>query len=473
MTSAGERPDPVGSATPADAAQLEVARRRSEIQEVRAVAERVREARRRGCRRLVAAFACTLVVGVSLLVAGSTSRGPLDKLSSTRPSSRDPGSAFVVAPALHATLSSLKFPGKPAALPLPKIGEGAVVVAGVGVVGDTKDEKTVPIASVTKIMTAYLVLQDHPLVGNNGGPVFTMTAADHEAWIEASEADESNIEVVAGERLDERQLLQALMIPSANNIADYLAVWDAGSLPKFVAKMNATAKALGLTNTSYADASGFDPKSRSDASDMAKLAAIAMQNPELRWIVDEQSIRLPVAGEIWNLYNPAVGVDGIIGVKSGFTSSAQSNLVTAAWRRVGGHRVLVISAVIDQPLSLYSDALEDEALLNAATTELAATAVVPAQAQVAQAVAGWNHSQAAVSIDSPAVVVGWPGMPVSLSLVPIRPAAGGTAHGWPEGSTIGMLEIRAPFGAECAVPAVLGGAISAPPPGWQPASSTH
>jgi D-alanyl-D-alanine carboxypeptidase (penicillin-binding protein 5/6) len=235
--------------------------------------------------------------------------------------------------------------------------------------------------------------------------------------------------------------------------------------------MNATAKLLGLTHTSYADPSGLDPKSRSDAIDMARLASIAMKNYELRWIVDEQSIRLPVAGEIWNAYNPAIGVDGIIGVKSGFTDLAQSNLVTAAWRRVGNRRVLVISAVIDQPLSFYSDAQDDEALLNAATTELKATAVVPGQAPIAQAVAGWNHSDAVVSLNSPAVVVGWPGMRLSLSLVPIQSEPAQGFHGWPKGSTIGMLEIRAPLGAECAVPAVLGGAISPPPAGWQPPSS--
>ena len=72
-----------------------------------------------------------------------------------------------------------------------------------------------PIASVTKIMTAYLVLKDHPLVGRSNGPVFVMTGKDHQAWIQASEDGDSNIEILTGERLNERQLLQALMIPSA------------------------------------------------------------------------------------------------------------------------------------------------------------------------------------------------------------------------------------------------------------------
>jgi D-alanyl-D-alanine carboxypeptidase len=225
-----------------------------------------------------------------------------------------------------------------------------------------------------------------------------MTGKDHEAWIQASDDGDSNIEILTGERLNERQLLQALMIPSADNIADYLATWDAGSVPAFVAKMNAEAVSLGLSGTHYADASGVNPGSRSTAVDMATLASVAMENPELRSIVDEQSIRLPVAGEIWNVYNPAIGVDGIIGVKSGFTDAAQANLVTAAWRVVAGHRELVVSAAVDQPLSLWGVAQEDEALLGAATRELRTMTLVAGRAEVGQAVAAWNHSRRSCSV---------------------------------------------------------------------------
>ena len=65
--------------------------------------------------------------------------------------------------------------------------------------------------------------------------------------------------VQPGEKLNERQLLDGLLVHSANNLADVLAQWDAGSIPAFVAKMNATATSLGMTHTHYADASGLDP----------------------------------------------------------------------------------------------------------------------------------------------------------------------------------------------------------------------
>src|ERR1022692_2129589 len=96
-----------------------------------------------------------------------------------------------------------------------------------------------------------------------------MTAADHAAWIRDVEEGDSSLEVVAGERLTERQLLEGLMIPSACNIADYLARWDAGSVAAFVRKMNATATALGLRHTHYADASGLRHTHYADASGLS------------------------------------------------------------------------------------------------------------------------------------------------------------------------------------------------------------
>jgi serine-type D-Ala-D-Ala carboxypeptidase (penicillin-binding protein 5/6) len=451
---------------PLYSAQEEVARaRRAALSASRERAAVVREARRRGLRRL-AGIGMAGVVAIVLLLSVANSTGSDD----TRPSSFSGHSASVpvVGPVLRSTLAaSMRFPGKPVALPLPKRGEGAVAVAGVGLVGSTKNERSVPIASVTKIMTAYLVLKDHPLVGRSNGPVFVMTGKDHQAWIQASEDGDSNIEILTGERLNERQLLQALMIPSADNIADYLASWDAGSVPAFVAKMNAEAVSLGLSGTHYADASGVNPGSRSTAVDMATLASLAMENPELRSIVDEQSIRLPVAGEIWNVYNPAIGVDGIIGVKSGFTEAAQANLVTAAWRVVAGHRELVVSAAIDQPLSLWGVAQEDEALLGAATRELSTMTLVAGRAEVGQAVAAWNHSRSLVRVGAPAVVVGWPGLALSPAVVAAKPSVLTSKHGWQAGATVGTFVVLSPFGIELTEPVLLQSPIGPPPAGWK------
>ncbi len=413
---------------------------------------------------LAVAIGAAIVLVVYLLTLGPSS-SPQDPAANASPTNHAPASYL---PTVHSSLpASFTFPGRATTLPMPRKGQATVEVAGLGIVGTTPKQRCVPIASLTKIMTAYIILKDHPLTGDAGGPIFTMTASDHASWIAASEADDSNIEVVAGERLDERQLLQALVIPSADNIADYLAVWDAGSIQAFVAKMNATAKTLGLGCTHYADASGVNPGSRSTAGDIAKLVSLAMQNPELRSITDEQQIVLPVTGEIWNEYNPAIGVDGIIGVKSGFTDAAQSCLATAAWRRVGSHRVLVVSVVTGQLTGLSGAAQEDENLLEAVTGELTAKAVVAASADVGTASAAWVKSKVGLRLDSDAMtVVGWPGFIVSPVVVEAGLQAG--HKGWKAGTPVASVEIESPLGVLASEPAELAGPIAPVPSGWVP-----
>jgi len=432
---------------------------------------RLRTARRRGRQRL-AVIVLALLAATLLTLSLVGSSGPGSRASTTPTQGGRP--APVATLSLRSDLaSSMVIPGTLAALPLPSTGEAAVVVGGIGLVGATKDERSVPVASVTKIMTAYLVLKDHPLVGLSGGPIFVMTAADYDHWMQAEESDESNLEVKVGERLDERQLLQALMIPSADNIADYLATWDAGSEKAFVAKMNATAAALHLLGTHFADDSGVSPGSRGTAIGMARLAAVAMENPVLRSIVDEEFIKLPVDGEIWNTYDPAIGVDGIIGVKSGFTDAAGTNLVSAAWRSVGGHKVLVVCDVIGQQNSLWADAEENEALLNAATGDLRLSTVVPSQAAVGEAFTGWNHDKSVVRLSRGATVVAWPGLVLSPQFIPSPAPQSTPRHGWPAGYTIGDVELQCPYGAEVGEPVVLQSAIHPPPAGWAPPAIVH
>jgi D-alanyl-D-alanine carboxypeptidase (penicillin-binding protein 5/6) len=403
----------------------------------------------------------TVVTAIVTLSAGQTNRDPLANAS--------PTTTLVsgYAPTVRALLSStFTFPGKAVSLPLPHVGQATIEVAGVGVMASTRRQRCVPVASVTKIMTAYLILQDHP-IGNGNGPTFTMTEADHQAWIKDSENGDSNVEVKKGERLDERQLLEALMIPSADNIADYLGAWDAGSDQAFVAKVNSTAKALGLGCTHFADDSGISPLSESTAASMAKLGAIAMQNPTLRWITSRIHITLPVTGEIWNAYDPAVGVDGIVGVKSGFTVAADLCLVTAAWRSLDGHRVLVVVSVTGQPTNTWGAGIENEGLLAEATKALRLAVVVPAGTVVAKVGAGWTSSTVPVASAAGALsVVGWPGLTVSRSIVAFPPKHG--VAGWGTGTVVAKIEVSGAFGPLASAPASLEGRIPPMPAGWAP-----
>ena len=111
--------------------------------------------------------------------------------------------------------------------------------------------------------------------------------------------------VAAGEQLTERQALQALLLPSANNIAAVLARWDAGSEDRFVARMNATARSLGMTHTRYTDPSGYDDATVSTAADQVRIVDRAMRLPVFARIVATPSATLPVAGTVHNTEHAA------------------------------------------------------------------------------------------------------------------------------------------------------------------------
>jgi len=97
-------------------------------------------------------------------------------------------------------------------------GQTSYQLAGHGVVSSAA-QTPVPIASLAKVMTAYLVLRDHPLGDGDGDLDLPVTDADVEDTDRRAGQDESVVEVAAGETLTERQALAALLLPSANNVA--------------------------------------------------------------------------------------------------------------------------------------------------------------------------------------------------------------------------------------------------------------
>ena len=151
--------------------------------------------------------------------------------------------------------------------------------------------------------------------------------------------------VRAGEQLTERQLLEALLIPSGNNIARMLAAQVAGSEARFVAEMNAEARALGMDHTIYTDPSGFDPSTVSTAADQLRVFQPAMRFPVFRQIVSMASVTLPVAGTVTN-YNPLIA-EGYAG-KTGSDSAAKGCLAFFTHVTVGGRPQTAVGVVMGQ-----------------------------------------------------------------------------------------------------------------------------
>jgi D-alanyl-D-alanine carboxypeptidase (penicillin-binding protein 5/6) len=204
------------------------------------------------------------------------------------------------------------------------------------------------IASVAKVMTAYLVLREHPLRPGQDGPRITLTEADVADTDRRRGQRESVVSIAAGEQLTERQALQALLLPSANNIAAVLARWDAGSAEQFVARMNAAARSLGMTHTRYTDPSGYDDATVSTAADQVRIVDRAMRLPAFASIVATPSATLPVAGTVHNT-NTLLGHDGFVGVKTGSDDAAGGCFAFRAIRWIDGQRTTITGVVLGQP----------------------------------------------------------------------------------------------------------------------------
>ncbi|SDW75234.1 D-alanyl-D-alanine carboxypeptidase (penicillin-binding protein 5/6) [Amycolatopsis xylanica] len=231
------------------------------------------------------------------------------------------------------------------ALSWPSGGQTAVDVEGLGRIGTIGVQAPVPIASVTKVMTAYVVLRDHPLRDGEAGPDIVI---DQQAEAESSSTEESTAPVRAGQRFSERRLLELMLIPSGNNIARQLARWDAGSQEAFVEKMNRAAADLGMTDTKYTGASGVEDSTTSTASDQLLLAHAAMRDAVIRSIVAMPNVQVGNGGRTLPNTNTLLGRSGVIGLKTGSSTAAGGALMWAAEPTDGATKRLVLGVVLHQ-----------------------------------------------------------------------------------------------------------------------------
>jgi serine-type D-Ala-D-Ala carboxypeptidase (penicillin-binding protein 5/6) len=230
----------------------------------------------------------------------------------------------------------------------PGYGQAAFVQTGQSQIQAGPHQHAAPIASVAKVMTAYIVLRDHPLRLGQDGPTISLTDADVADTDRRRGQDQSVVSISAGEQLTELQALQALLLPSANNIAAVLARWDAGSADGFVARMNETARSLGMTHTRYTDPSGYDDATVSTAVDQVRIVDQAMRLPVFASIVATPSATLPVAGTVDNT-NTLLGQDGFVGVKTGSDDAAGGCFAFRAIRWIDGKRTTITGVVLGQP----------------------------------------------------------------------------------------------------------------------------
>lgn len=185
-------------------------------------------------------------------------------------------------------------------------------------------------ASVTKLMTALLVLED--IRANKITLRSRVTVTKESVRIGGS-----SVWLAAGESFTVEEMLYALMLQSANDVAVALAVDRAGGVPAFVARMNRRAAELGMTRTTFVTPNGLTygqgPHDTTTARDLAKLAVALCQFPELLRFTSAKQYAFRRPGKPLSLTNHnhlLNSFPGCDGFKTGWTRAAHASIVTTA-----------------------------------------------------------------------------------------------------------------------------------------------
>jgi D-alanyl-D-alanine carboxypeptidase (penicillin-binding protein 5/6) len=285
--------------------------------------------------------------------------------------------------------------------PQPSLLQWPTAQAAVGLVGssilDTHGTQTaLPTASTAKLITALTVLRQRPISPGQAGATLILTPTDVAFYNQYTAEDGSVVPVQAGEQISEYQVLQAMMLPSANNMADTLANWAFGSLPAYATAANSYLKTIGLTNTFVGtDGSGFDPSTTSTAADLVKLGETAISNPILAQIVGQSSATIPVAGVIHNV-NFLLGQQGIIGIKTGNTDQAGGVFVSASQIAINGHSYTIVTAVLGAA-NLYDALAGSKTLISSAQKNFSNATIVTKGTVVGRYTSHWGSTSSAVA----------------------------------------------------------------------------
>lgn len=290
-----------------------------------------------------------------------------------------------------------------------------------------------PMASTTKIMTTLLTLES----GGLDDP-FTVDP-------DAIRVEGSSMGLQPGDTVSKRVLCAGMLLPSGNDAANAAAVAVAGSIPAFLARMNARAAEIGMTHTCFASPSGLDaPGHGASAHDMALLAREALRNEEFAAICRESAMTVrfgnpPYARTLYNTNKLLTRDSTVIGVKTGFTDAAGRCLVSACER--GGRRLICVTlhdrSDWNDHLALYDWGFSD-----------AAEYTVPPPESLTVPVEGGTKTALRLAPEAPLTLTKWRGvLPVYTETVRMPPFVTAPVH---PGDAVGTLVYRAENGMEIA-----------------------
>ncbi len=276
---------------------------------------------------------------------------------------------------LSATATTLDQPAV-SAMKFTQPSRGAAAIGSLddGMIAQYGARDPLPPASMAKTITVLVVLDKYPLAADEDGPTLTMNSADVERYNKTVAVGGSNLPVYAGQQLTLRSVLNAIMLESANNLADSLAIWAFGSMVNYHTAATTWLASHNLTETTIGpDASGLDPATTSSTGDLIKIAQLVLKNAALSQIVAQA--KATFAGSRTMTNTNALLSDGFRGIKTGHTSEAGYCLMFAFDYTKGSQTKTIIGVVLGQTSSVARFAAA-KALAESATSNLDYTKVV-------------------------------------------------------------------------------------------------
>ena len=225
---------------------------------------------------------------------------------------------------------------------------GIGMVGEPGLLGSAGSQEAIPIASISKIISTLVVLDAHPIAAGESGDIITFTDEDVEIYYDYIAVNGSVKSVEAGMELSQREVVELMLVGSANNYANSLVSWAFGSEDDYVPAANAWLAEHGLTSTSVSDATGMSPENVSTPTDLVALGKLAIADPLISEIIAMKSVDVPDVGELDNT-NKLLGVDGIDGIKTGTLDEAGACLLFSADVAVGSQTVTLVGVILGGP----------------------------------------------------------------------------------------------------------------------------
>lgn len=300
------------------------------------------------------------------------------------------------------TAPAIEAPGEEVSVELPDYGSGAVTALGydaetrlaepdaepVALVSYGSDD-AVPIGSVAKVITALMIVDAKPLDGGDGETI-TFTSDDVQIYNETIAENGSNAPVSAGLEMTQREALTLLLVPSANNYSESLAIWAYGSYDDFLAESRSWLDDRGLTETTMDDSSGLSPETVSTPEDLLQVGELLVADPDLSEIVALDSATIDGVGTVDGT-NALLGQEGIDGIKTGTTGEAGSCLLFSFDHEVDGEPVTMVGVFIGAPdhPTLNRDLLE---MIPSFNDEFSTVDLIEADQPVARLASVWGQS---------------------------------------------------------------------------------